>query len=96
MVTLFLHIFSHMLLLTLRDEVLFKLLEKLQVQQIISSKGLFTDHSLHGLYIFPYSVAGILKTQEQIYTAWLITSTSAVWILKLDYAHRLTDANMNT
>lgn len=49
--------------LTLSNKVLFKLLEELEVEEIVGSEGLLSHHGLHGLNILPNGVAGVLPTQ---------------------------------
>lgn len=48
--------------LTLSNKVLLKLLQELQIQQIIRGERLFSHHGLHGLDILTDSVTGILQT----------------------------------
>ena len=47
--------------LTLSDEVLLKLLQELQVEQIIGGEGLLSYHGLHGLHVLTNGIAGILR-----------------------------------
>lgn len=48
--------------LTLRNEVFLKLLEELEVEQVIRGEGLFSDHSLHGLHILTDGITRVLET----------------------------------
>ncbi len=45
---------------TLSDEVLLNLLQELQVEKVIRSEGLLTNHSLHGLHILTNGIVSIL------------------------------------
>lgn len=54
----------HVHKLTLGNEVLLKLLEELQVEQVIRGEGLLSHHSLHGLDVLTDGVAGILQTED--------------------------------
>lgn len=47
------------LVLALVDKRLLKLVEKLEIQEVLRGQGLLTDDSLHGLYILANSVAGV-------------------------------------
>lgn len=47
--------------LTLGDELLLELLQKLQVEQVIGRERLFPHHRLHRLHILPDGVAGVLR-----------------------------------
>lgn len=49
--------------LTLSNKVLFKLLEELQVEEVVGGEGLFSHHGLHGLDVLPDGVTGVLETQ---------------------------------
>ena len=46
---------------TLRDEVLLKLAEELEIEEIIWCQGFLPDDSLHGLDIFTDGIVSILQ-----------------------------------
>ena len=50
-----------MMMITLGNEILLKLLQELQIQQIFRGQSFFSYNSLHGLYIFTDSVTGVLQ-----------------------------------
>jgi hypothetical protein len=50
---------------TLSDELVFELVQELQVQQILWGKSFLTNHSLHGEHILSDSVVGILKRKDE-------------------------------
>lgn len=51
-------------ILTLSNEVFLKLLEKLEVEQVIRGQGLFSHHRLHCLDILADGVTGILRHRD--------------------------------
>lgn len=53
----------HVHSLTLSNEVLLKLLQELEVEQVIRGEGLLSHHSLHGLDVLTDGVAGVLGTR---------------------------------
>lgn len=50
--------------LTLTNEVFLKLLEELEVEQVIRGEGLFSNHSLHGLHILTDGITRVLETHK--------------------------------
>lgn len=50
-----------MIIFTLSNEILLKLLEELEVEQIIRSEGLFSNHGLHSLDILTNGITGVLE-----------------------------------
>lgn len=51
-------------ILTLSNEVLLKLLQELQVQEIVRGQGFLTHHGLHGLHVLADGVAGVLGWEQ--------------------------------
>lgn len=45
---------------TLGDEILLKLLQELQVEQVLRGERLLPHHCFHGLHVLPDGVAGVL------------------------------------
>lgn len=62
--------------LTLSNKVLLKLLQELQIQQIIRGERLFSHHGLHGLDILTDSVTGILQTHTHSLHELLLLHTN--------------------
>lgn len=50
------------LVVTLRDEVLFEFRQELQVQEVIGRQRLLTYYGLHGLHVLSNGVASVLQT----------------------------------
>lgn len=59
--------FCFFLYLTLSDEVLLKLLQELQIEQIVRGQGFFSHHGLHRLHVLTDSIACILRGGKDVY-----------------------------
>lgn len=60
------------------DEIPLKLLQKLQVQQIVSRQSFFSHYGLHGLDVFPDGVTRVLTTEDPLYTLALFSITTSI------------------
>ena len=69
--------YLRILQLTLRDECLLELIQKLQIEQVIGWQSLLTDDSLHGLHVLTNCIVSILKD-----VFWL--DSCADWIADLE------------
>lgn len=52
--------------LTLVDEVLLKLLQEFQVEQVLRGERLLPNHCLHGLHVLPDGIAGVLREGQAV------------------------------
>lgn len=68
--------------LTLSNKVLLKLLQELQIQQIIRGERLFSHHGLHGLDILTDSVTGILQTHTHSLRELLLLPSHTLFMVQ--------------
>lgn len=52
--------------LTLSNEVLFKLMQELQIKQVLRSQSLLTHHCFHCLDVFTNGITSILRAQTEV------------------------------
>lgn len=68
--------------ITLSNKVLLKLLQELQIQQIIRGERLFSHHGLHGLDILTDSVTGILQTHTHSLRELLLLPSHTLFMVQ--------------